>query len=185
MITIKPAKGRLLIAEPFLKDPNFIRSVILLCEFQKAGCLGFVLNKLADSTLGDLVSGLEHLSVPVYYGGPVDITTIHFLHIYPELIQGGFPITENIYWGGDFETATSLITSGKISTEGIRFYLGYSGWEENQLQDELKEGSWVVSKSKSEIIFLPETDLMWKEALLAMGGDYGLLINAPIDPQLN
>ena len=82
MFTLKPAKGRLLIAEPFLKDPNFIRSVILLCEVQKAGCFGFVINKLADSTLGDLVTGLEHLSVPVYYGGPVQDTTIHFLHTY-------------------------------------------------------------------------------------------------------
>jgi putative transcriptional regulator len=185
MFTIKPAKGRLLIAEPFLKDPNFIRSVILLCEVQKAGCFGFVINKLADSTLGDLVTGLEHLSVPVYYGGPVQDTTIHFLHTYPEFIKGGFPITENVYWGGDFEIATALITSGEISTEGIRFYLGYSGWEENQLQDELKEGSWVVSKSNKDIIFLPEVEKMWKEAMMGMGGDYKLLVNAPIDPQLN
>jgi len=185
MSTEEPIKGRLLIAEPFLKDPNFMRTVILLCEVAPKGSFGFVLNKPANASLGELVAGLEHLSMPVFYGGPVQENTLHFLHTHPELISGGLHIIDNVYWGGDFAVATELITSGKISIDGIRFYLGYSGWTANQLQDELKEISWVVSPAKSTLIFHQDIQLLWKDALWALGGDYKLLVNAPIDPQLN
>ncbi|HMJ47581.1 MAG TPA: YqgE/AlgH family protein, partial [Ferruginibacter sp.] len=82
---IQPAAGILLIADPFLKDPNFLRTVVILCEHQKEGSFGFVLNKQIELTLGELITDLEGYQLPVYYGGPVQMNTIHFLHQCPDL----------------------------------------------------------------------------------------------------
>ena len=177
--------GILLIADPFLKDPNFMRTVVFLCEHQEEGSFGFVLNRSYDYSLNELVSGLEDLKIPVFYGGPVQIDTIHFLHQYPELIPGGFEITDGVFWGGDFETAISLIRSNQIDLHRIRFYIGYSGWGSGQLSDELKEKTWLTVQAERKIIFHKKTEEIWKDSLRLLGGDYEMMINFPIDPQLN
>ncbi|HEY0679100.1 MAG TPA: YqgE/AlgH family protein [Chitinophagaceae bacterium] len=177
--------GILLIADPFLKDPNFMRTVVFLCEHQEEGSFGFVLNRSYDYSLNELVSGLEDLKIPVFYGGPVQIDTIHFLHQYPEQIPGGFEITDGIYWGGDFETAIKLIREKEIDPNRIRFYIGYSGWGSGQLNDELKEKSWLTVQASRKIIFHKQTDEIWKDSLRMLGGEYEMMINFPIDPQLN
>src|SRR5436190_932769 len=136
---ISPAPGILLIADPFLKDPNFLRTVVILCEHQEQGSFGFVLNKQIEQTLDELITDLEGHEVPVYYGGPVQMNTIHFLHQYPDLIPGSQKISNDIYWGGNFETVTALIKSKSIDLNKIKFFVGYSGWGDGQLTDELKE----------------------------------------------
>ena len=177
--------GMLLIADPFLKDPNFMRTVVFLCEHQEEGSFGFVLNRSYEYTLNELVSGLDDLKIPVFYGGPVQIDTIHFLHQYPELIPGGYEITDGIYWGGEFETAINLIRNKVIDPHRIRFYIGYSGWGSGQLSDELKEKSWLTVQANRKIIFHKKADEIWKDSLRLLGGDYEMMINFPIDPQLN
>ena len=111
---IEPAAGILLIAEPFLKDPNFLRTVVFLCEHQPEGSLGFVLNKQIEQTLDELITDMEGYPLAVFYGGPVQMNTIHFLHQYPDLIPESVKVTEDIYWGGNFETVTALIKSKSI-----------------------------------------------------------------------
>ncbi len=182
---ISPGPGTLLIAEPFLKDPNFMRTVVFLCDHQEEGSFGFVINKLFDHTLDELMNDLEELKLPVFYGGPMQMDTIHFLHQYPELIPGSYEVLDGIFWGGDFETAISLIRSGNINPEKIRFYIGYSGWGSGQLNDELKEKSWLTVEGTRKLVFHHKADEIWKDALKKLGGDYEALANYPIDPQLN
>ena len=182
---INPGPGILLIADPFLKDPNFMRTVVFLCEHQDEGSFGFVLNRSYDYTLDELVNGLDDLKLPVFYGGPVQMDTIHFLHQYPDMIPGGYEIAEGIFWGGDFDIAVKLIRDGVIDQKRIRFYIGYSGWGSGQLNDELKEKSWLTVQANRKIIFHKQTDEIWKESLKLLGGDYEMMINFPIDPQLN
>src|SRR5258708_37499099 len=101
-----PAPGILLIADPFLKDPNFMRTVVFLCEHQDEGSFGFVLNKNYEYTLDELVSGLEDLKkIPVYLGGPVQMDTIHFLLQYPDKIACGDGITAGVIQGCSIVTA--------------------------------------------------------------------------------
>jgi putative transcriptional regulator len=150
---ISPGPGTLLIAEPFLKDPNFMRTVVFLCDHQEEGSFGFVINKLFDHTLDELMNDLDELKLPVFYGGPMQMDTIHFLHQYPELIPGSYEVLDGIFWGGDFETAISLIRSGNINPEKIRFYIGYSGWGSGQLNDELKEKSWLKVEGTRKLVF--------------------------------
>jgi putative transcriptional regulator len=177
--------GSLLIADPFLKDPNFSRSAIIICEHQESGSFGFVLNKEYPQELSELVNDLDNAKFPVYYGGPVQKDTLHFLHQCPHLISGGFEVTDGIYWGGEFGDVIELVNQQRLSEKDIRFFLGYSGWSEGQLEGEMKHKSWIVTLASKTLVFRKDIDNTWKDALKQLGGEYKQMINYPLDPQLN
>ena len=182
---IQPKENTILIADPFLKDDNFIRSVIFLCSHNEEGSFGLVLNKLFDFTLNNLVSGIESLDIPVFVGGPVALDTIHFLHQYPDLVPDCQQLDENLAWGGDFETIKSLLISGEIDMHKIKFFIGYSGWSAGQLENEIEEKTWITSVVTRKIIFNVPTNEIWKQSVVNLGGDFEQMANYPIDPQLN
>ncbi|HEX6192682.1 MAG TPA: YqgE/AlgH family protein [Chitinophagaceae bacterium] len=182
---IDPGPGILLIADPFLKDPNFLRTVVFLCEHKEEGSFGFVLNRQYENTLNELIPELEEYKLPVFYGGPVQQDTIHFLHQYPEEIPGGIEVLKGVWWGGDFDKLVELIKKGTIDAAKVRFYIGYSGWSNGQLTDEMKEKSWLTVKATRKLIFHRNYEEIWKDALKQLGGDYEMMINFPIDPRLN
>jgi putative transcriptional regulator len=182
---IEPSTGILLIADPFLKDPNFLRTVVFLCEHREEGSFGFVLNRQYGNTLDELIPELEGLKIPVYYGGPVQVDTIHFLHQLPDEIPGGQEVIKGVYWGGDFDAVVGLLKNRNIDTGRIRFYIGYSGWSGGQLREEMNEKTWLTVKATRKLIFHSEYTEIWKEALKHLGGDFEMMVNFPIDPQLN
>src|SRR5258707_5961811 len=100
--TISAAVGRLLISEPFMMDPNFKRSVILLTEFSEAGAMGFVMNYPGEFLLGDILPDTAYSEFPLFKGGPVAENTLHFIHHRPDKIPGGIEIRPGLFWGGDF-----------------------------------------------------------------------------------
>jgi putative transcriptional regulator len=182
---IEPGAGILLIADPFLKDPNFLRTVVFLCEHKEEGSFGFVINRPFTNTIDELIPELQEHKLPVFYGGPVQQDTIHFLHQYPDDIPGGQEILKGVYWGGDFDKMVELLRSNSLDPARIRFYIGYSGWGTGQLNDELKEKSWLTVKATRKLVFHGKFEEIWKESLKLLGGDYEMMINFPIDPQLN
>jgi putative transcriptional regulator len=182
---IEAGNGVLLISDPFLKDPNFMRTVVLLCEHNEEGSFGFVINRTYNKNIGDLVIGFEEINEPVYYGGPVQLDSLHFIHQLPAMIPGAKKVTEGIYWGGDFEILSDLIKKGELDFSKIRFFIGYSGWSDGQLNNELTEKSWLTVKANRKLVFHADTNAIWKEALETMGGEFKQLVNYPIDPQLN
>lgn len=177
--------GNILIADPFLKDPNFMRTVVLLTEHREEGSIGFVLNRQYENTLDELLPEVEGHQLPVYYGGPVQMNTIHFLHSYPDEIPGGMEVTKDVYWGGDFEAVIQLINSGMADADKIRFYIGYSGWSAGQLNTEMEEKTWLTAAASPDLIFHANAEEIWKDSLRHLGGQYEIMINFPIDPQLN
>ena len=182
---IQLSGGILLIADPFLKDPNFLRTVVLLCEHNAEGSFGFVLNRVYENTLDELVPELEGYPLPVYYGGPVQVNSIHLLHQVPEKVPGGQEIMKGLFWGGDFDFVVDMIKNGDPDVGKIRFYLGYSGWSEGQLEEEMAEKTWLTVKANTGMVFHADHQEVWKDSLKLMGGDYEMMINFPIDPQLN
>jgi len=182
---VEVAPGKLLIADPFLRDPNFMRSVVFMCEHRDEGSFGFVLNRRYEQSLGDLISGLESSDFPVYYGGPVQVDTIHFLHQRPDLIPGAVEVIDGIFWGGDFEIIVDHLKANRLTEHDIRFFIGYSGWGEGQLEEEMKSKSWITGEGTRNIIFPSNVENTWKEALRQLGGEYVQMVNYPIDPQLN
>jgi len=182
---IEAASGILLISDPFLKDPNFMRTVVFLCDHQEQGSFGFVLNRKYENTIDELIPELAGHKIPLFYGGPVQMDTIHFLHQYSEEIPGGQEVMKGIYWGGDFDKVVDMVRNNEIDENKIRFFIGYSGWSDGQLKNELEEKSWLTVKATRKLVFHRDYKDLWKDSLKQLGGDYEIMINFPIDPQLN
>lgn len=178
--------GTLLLAEPFMADPNFKRTVILLCELNEEGAVGFTLTKQAPLMLHEAIDGIpEGFDAPLWVGGPVQMDTLHFLHNLGPVIENTQEVLPGVYWGGDFDQLRDLISSGEVSPDNFIFFLGYSGWSEGQLEDELEENSWILHPAKSRHIFRHSTRPLWKQVLREMGGDYAMMVNFPENPILN
>ena len=186
MTTERLEKGQLLIAEPsIIGDLSFNRSVILLADHNHEGSVGFILNKPLEYTINDLIPDIE-ASFKIYNGGPVEQDNLYFIHTIPNLITESIEISNGIFWGGDFELTKSLINEGKINREDIRFFLGYTGWSANQLEDELKENSWIMTTNNyNSSILEKSSSQFWKEKIIELGGEYLIWSNAPENPILN
>ena len=186
MPTIQPSKGHLLVAEPsIIGDLSFNRSVILLADHGKDGSVGFILNKPLDFSITDLLPDVNG-NFTVYNGGPVEQDNLYFIHNIPEMIPGSIEISNGIFWGGDFDATKILINNGQISKDNIRFFLGYTGWEAEQLVDEMRAKSWIVTQNthQNRIIGKPAMHF-WKEKIAEIGGNYLIWSNAPENPILN
>jgi putative transcriptional regulator len=183
---LAPSSGKLLISEPFLTDPNFKRSVVLLAEHQEGGTMGFVLNQPSTLILKDVIPELDNAEFPLYIGGPVGLDTIHFVHRCYDRISDGEEIAKGIYWGGNFEALKILIGNNSIEADEIKFFIGYSGWAEEQLDDEIKENTWIVSDQfHPDVVFSDNEEELWKEAIINLGPKYAHVSQFPSDPNLN
>lgn len=181
----KPQRGSLLISEPYLPDPNFDRTVVYLCEHNAEGSFGFVLNKASQVNVEDLLQDVKNFDETVYIGGPVEQNTLHFLHR-ADYLEGGIEVQKNVFWGGNYEQLLALIDTGSIDRSDFRFFIGYSGWGEGQLELELEENTWIVANNvTAELIFDTDPEDLWRQVLKMMGGRYNLYSNYPIDPRLN
>ncbi|WP_164108092.1 MULTISPECIES: YqgE/AlgH family protein [Sphingobacterium] len=181
-----PQQGSLLISEPFILDPNFERSVVVLCEHNQEGTLGLVLNHLSNVLLSDIIAEITCKDFPVYIGGPVQNDALFFLHCTPQKISGGTPIGTDLFWGGDLEQVLELIDNHLIYPQEIKFFLGYSGWSVGQLEEEIKQNSWAVHNSfEPELTFLTDGETLWKQALISLGPKYAHVANFPKSPYLN
>lgn len=184
MIALKPTKGHLLVAEPsIIGDVAFNRSVVLLADHSEKGSVGFILNKILDFTLKDLIPDLDS-NFKIYNGGPVEQDNLYFIHKVPELIPESIEIANGIYWGGDFDVVIELIGKKLINEKQIRFFLGYSGWDAQQLNEELNSHSWIVTEDPTDIIARPYNSF-WKDKMMQLGGEYLLWSNAPENPTYN
>jgi putative transcriptional regulator len=186
MVTTKPKKGDLLIAEPaIIGDVSFNRSIVLLADHTDQGSIGFILNKPLEYNINDLIPEVE-ATFKVYNGGPVEQDNLYFIHKVPKLIPNSIEISLGIYWGGDFSKVAELIKDGTLQENDIKFFLGYSGWDSSQLENELKANSWVVTENiyKKNIIE-KNYETFWKEKMLEFGGEYSIWSNAPENPSYN
>lgn len=183
---VLPEKGTLLISEPFMADPNFKRTVVLITENSAEGTIGYVVNQKSDYLLKDLIADCWDANMQVFIGGPVAPDTLHFIHSAPEKIKDGVYLGNGLFWGGDFEDLKSQVNSYSIKDEEIKFFIGYSGWSKNQLDDELDSNTWIVSNKFNPDMVLDNSEIdIWKEAILNMGVKYAHITNFPQDPNLN
>ena len=186
MISEKLEKGHLLLAEPsIIGDLSFNRSVILLADHTDEGSVGFILNKPLKYTIKDLLPEIES-NFKIYNGGPVEQDNLYFIHNVPHLISNSIEISNGIFWGGDFEDTKELINTGVIKKKNIRFFLGYTGWDSEQLENEMNANSWILIKNSYENKILGKASVhFWKEKIVELGGDYLIWSNAPENPILN
>ena len=182
---LKPKKGRLLIAEPFMDDPYFKRSVVLLTEYSKEGSFGFMLNKPLELTINDTMEDFPPFDAPVFMGGPVQSDSLFYIHTQGEIIEGSMKICDNLFWSGNFEQLKQLVKDQQIFPHEIKFFIGYSGWDYDQLVNEIEEESWIISDiNTNDVTKLNDTNL-WHNTLQKMGSKFSLLSNFPENPSLN
>ena len=181
---IAPEQGRVLVAEPGLIDLNFKRSVILLVEHNLDGTVGFVLNRMLNYKLSDLLPDFPEFDARISLGGPVNPKSIQFIHTLGDIVPDTNHVVDNIYWGGDFEYIKTLVTDKKITSKQILFFVGYSGWSAEQLDREISEGSWVVTNLNPIHIFAG-SDELWINAVQQLGKKFKPWTLYPEDPSFN
>lgn len=177
--------GKILIADPFLQDGEFNRTVILMTNFEEDNTMGFILNKPTDVKVHEVFADFPDFNARVYIGGPVDQNLLFFVHTCGDLIPNSIRITNNVYFGGDFETMKSLVADKKITNRQIRFFLGYSGWGKEQLQEEILNDSWVVGGFKLSYLSTVKPHETWHKAIKATKPEYHVYSEFPFTPSLN
>jgi len=178
-------QGNILVAQPFLNDGWFKRSVILLTEHNENGTMGFVMNRFANLMLKDVIPTLSDLKYPLYYGGPVSQNQLFYIHNFGHEVANSFPISDKYSWGGDFNDIVKIINDKAPTGDQIKFFIGYSGWEAGQLDKELGENAWFVNKSDYKNMMLKNFGDIWGNELKRLGTNLSVLANFPEDPSLN
>lgn len=182
---LSPKKGRLLLAEPFMADPYFKRSVVLLTEHNKDGAFGFILNKPLELTINDTIKDFPPFEAIIYMGGPVQSDNIFYIHTQGKFIEGSIEIGNGLWWSGNFDQLKQLIKDQQIFPHEIKFFIGYAGWDFDQLNQEIKEESWLITDLATKNINDLNDSEMWKNTLQKMGKKQSILANFPEDPSLN
>lgn len=172
-------------SEPFIEDPFFKRTVVLLCEHNEEGSFGFVLNNYIDIELDQIVEEFPHVPYSISIGGPVKNTNLFYIHTLGDLIPESVMVMDGLYFGGDFEILKAKLIAGEIEWSAVRFFIGYSGWSPKQLEEELKEKSWFVTKVNKKTVMGTEDKNLWKSIMKKLGPRGKLIANLPVDPELN
>jgi putative transcriptional regulator len=157
-------------------DPNFSRTVVLLCTHNEDGAFGLVMNRPLLTT-GRVIVNLDppvstDREVQVWIGGPVEQERTWIL-VGQELDQPeerrGARIAENLYLSTDPDLLCRLLEPSPPPL--ARLMVGYSGWAAGQLEQELQASAWLMSDVDREVIFETPADKMWEVAIRRLGAD--------------
>ena len=172
--------GTILISKPFIEDSRFSKTIILITEHNSKGTMGFVINKHTTKIISDVLNKkINHI---IKNGGPVQLDNLEFIHTKPNIIQGGVHIYDNYYLGGDIEQTFEHIQSNKINKDDISFFLGYAGWEADQLDQEIIDGSWIIYPGEINIF---SSELSWSKMLIETDKEHEIWAYAPANFHLN
>ena len=190
-------KGTILAASQELQEDYFARSVILITHHSADdGSMGLVLNRpmgeqvqiessdellrFAESAQTD--TGVSHL---FFEGGPVDRSYLFYLHRLSHIIANGNPVIEDLHWGGDLDAVRAEPEVVAAEDPLLRFYLGYAGWEQGQLEREIATGAWILAPGDVGLVLSSSTESMWRDVLYSLGGKYRAMAELPVDPSVN
>ena len=179
--TLQPAAGRVIISEPLSMDSFFGRSVVLINEHNENGTVGFILNKSSRLTVGHFFDTFKNHTIPIYMGGPVATDTLHFIHRSKGIISNSVQVTKDIYWGGDLDDLSEKMNNNELLIKDTKFFIGYAGWEQGQLETEIKNNFWVVSNIETKQILRRTVKDFWANAVEKAGEEYKFWLNIPED----
>ena len=169
---------QMLIAMPDMADPNFSRSVTLLCQHNEEGAIGITINRQSGFTLGELLFQLkipcenqEISSVMVLEGGPVSPDHGFVLHTPVEGFESSVQINDDIMVTTSRDVMTA-IAAGK-GPENFLIALGYAGWGDGQLESEMRQNAWLSVPVDKGILFETAVQNRWEKAV----GKLGISIN--------
>ncbi len=168
--------GTILVAHPQLTQSCFNHAVIVLLDYgRNSGAMGCVLNYSTKFGLDDILESVRNEGVPVYGGGPVGLDRLFFLHTLGEdILPGANMVVPGLWVGGDFDAVADYVNAGYMTEGELRFFLGYSGWEAGQLEDEIDEGTWATLRMPDDLsdLLRGDGDAVWHNAVRALGKEY-------------
>ncbi len=174
--------GNLLLAAPQLLEPTFRRTVLLITNHsQDEGALGYVLNRPLHKQVEELLPNCpfaELAEVPVFVGGPVSQEHLTF----SSLSWDGFTQTLN------YQTHLSTQDAARARKEGfcVRAFVGYSGWSDGQLENEIQEHAWVCARPHEVVMDLARLNQeLWGDLIREVSPEHRLAADMPDDPSLN
>ena len=179
--------GNLLISTPnILSDYYFKRSIVLITETNDREVMGLIINKELDYNLSDIDSSVNAKKIKVFSGGPVNQDNLFFIHKEPEIIKNSRFCYDNLCFGGDYEKLIEMINNKEFDWKNkVKFFSGYSGWTIEQLNEEIKEGSWIIDTKKNINVFENNVKYLWKNKIKKSNTEFKIWLNAPNDPQNN
>jgi putative transcriptional regulator len=178
-------RGKLLLAGPTLKDPNFDRTVVLITDHSDDGAMGLVLNRPSSATVGEAVPDLAWIDgadAVVHVGGPVAPDGVMVLAEWDDPAHAGVLVDDDLgFVPGDVEDTDAVAACVRRA----RVYAGHAGWGPGQLEAELAEEAWIVETPLRDELFSDEPEDLWPAVLRRMGREFALLATMPPDPSLN
>lgn len=182
----KAVQGCVLLSDPFTQDPYFSRSAILLCRHNKKETFGFVLTNYIEIDLHKLDENMPEIITKISFGGPVEKDNLFYIHTFGKEIEGAEQIIDTLYFGGDYEMLFELIKAEPKRINEVRFFIGYAGWDFEQLNNEMKEHSWIAVTNISEKeILSTSSDNFWKDCMTKQGSKFEMISNFPLNPNEN
>lgn len=178
----KVEAGSVLIAQPFGHQDIYNRAVVLILEHNSSGTTGIMLNRQSNLNISDALAYLR-VNKPLYYGGPSDTKIISYLHS-NEMLPESIYLGNGLFWGGNFDILTELISNNSIDLRELNFFAGFVHWKSGQLDEEVNFGKWWVCEMNSEELFSIKTEELWADCLENCGYMYSLFAHIP-DPSLN
>ena len=155
-----------------MKDPLFEKTVIFICEHDKHGAMGLIINKeinKKDISFSNQENDKELIKVldknNLFIGGPVLSNRILFLHTIKKITES-ISISKEVSISSDIDTLKSIVSS---SNHQYKLFLGHSGWSEGQLEKEIENGDWLIQKSINSLIFEKKIDHIWDKATNSLG----------------
>ena len=190
-------KGFFLISETNMTDPNFFQTVVLIIEHNHEGAFGLVVNRRSHLTLGDILPKFatpRGHSTPVYVGGPVQQEYLFVIHSeLPDTEKSPTALepVSGVIFEPSFRNLEKYFEDAfweeipRDDRPYIHLFLGYSGWAPGQLEKEMEAGSWITHRAAPRIVFHPDSDMGWKDALREKGGIYRVFADTNQNPSMN
>ena len=174
-------KGKILISSPnLLSDMIFYKSIILIVDKTEDGLTGFIINRFSDLFMTKDIDSSKKIKIDLYYGGPVSTNHYYLLRSDNDHFKS-IKIDKNLYWGNDLEFLFKQIENGLINVKDVILLQGYSGWNSNQLDNEIDNGSWIVIENQSNMIFKLNKKNSWNKIIKSLGDKYKIWSNSPDD----
>jgi putative transcriptional regulator len=171
---MKSFSNHFLISMPHMNDPIFSKSLIYMCQHDKDGVMGLIINKpMISENAAEIIqqTGLSQINPTpeVYFGGPVNLEVGLFLHDTSYNIEGTISVSKSIALTSNKQIVADL-KNGNGPGE-FQFSLGYAGWRKGQIEREIENGDWLLMPSDDNFIFtIPNSD-KWQKAASQFGID--------------
>ena len=171
---MKTLKNHCLISVPHMTDSLFEKSVVYICEHNKDGAMGLIINKsLSQIELDGLLKindnltfKLKNTNKKTFIGGPVLIENIIILHTNEIVTENAISITNKISISSDKTILKKISNANNLK---YKIFLGHSGWIGGQLETEIENGDWLIQKSSIDLIFDMPKETVWEHATRSLG----------------